>query len=61
MRTRDQIRRLGIIPLGKWQNITLYYPNNVTWGDKYVKRKIQQTSQGEGAERNRDRRELENR
>jgi len=54
MRTRDQRRRLGVIPLGKWQNVARYYPNKVTWGDKYVKRKVQHTSQGECAERNRE-------
>ena len=45
---------------GKWQKIIRYYPNKVMWWDKYVKQKIKQTFQGEGAERNRDQRDLEN-
>jgi hypothetical protein len=45
---------------GKWQKCIRYYPNKVICWDKYVKRKIQQTFQLEGAARNRDRRELVN-
>jgi hypothetical protein len=46
---------------GKWQKNIRYYTNKVMWWDKYLKRKIQQTFQREGAERNCDRRELETR
>jgi hypothetical protein len=45
---------------GKWQRYTRYYPNKVIWWDTNVNRKIRQTFQREGAERNRDGREMEN-
>jgi hypothetical protein len=45
---------------GKWQRYIQYYPNKVIWWDKYVKWKIQRTFQRECAERNGDRRALEN-
>ena len=45
---------------GKWQKNIRYCPNKVIWWDKYVKPKIKQSFQREDAERNRDRRDLEN-
>ena len=44
----------------KWQKNIRNYPNKVMWWDKYVKPKNRRNFQREGAERNRDQRDLEN-
>jgi len=36
-----------------------YYPNVVLWWNRYVKKRIRQTFQREGASRNRDRKDME--
>jgi hypothetical protein len=45
---------------GRWQRIARHYPMRVLWWERYVKVKIRQTFQREGAERNKNRKELEN-
>ena len=43
----------------KWKQYMKYYPNTVLWWNRYVKRRIRQTFQREGAWRNRDREDME--
>jgi len=43
----------------KWKQNMNYYPNTVLWWNRYVKKRIRQTFQREGASRNRDRKDME--
>jgi len=43
----------------KWKMTGKYYPNKTSWWDRYVKQRIRQTFQREGASGNRDRKDME--
>jgi hypothetical protein len=44
----------------RWRRAKCFYPNSLEWWERYAKRMIKRTFQREGAERNKDRKELEN-
>jgi hypothetical protein len=58
---RDKVVQQNLnIQWKKWKTHQKFYPNNVTWWERYVKPMLKRNFQREGTERRRERRTLEN-
>ena len=58
---RDNVVQQNLkIQWTKWKTHQKFYPNNVTWWERYVKPMLKRNFQREGTERRRERRTLEN-